>query len=71
MVQPPNIPILLWFGFTVVAFVASGHVAEVSTAIARLFLFAWAYLELTSGDSPIRKLIGLIVLAYILVSVVL
>ena len=62
--QWPNFPILAW----AVCGVASRMLAAgaIHAGLARLsgaFLFAWAYMELTKGVSPFRRILGLIVLA--------
>ncbi|HLU07940.1 MAG TPA: hypothetical protein VKZ91_15380 [Woeseiaceae bacterium] len=65
--QPPNIPIIGWFllllgSWWVTAEPWHGAMAFFSAA----FLFTWAWMELTQGASPIRRVFGALVLLYLL-----
>ena len=63
--QTPNAPILIWAVLLVVnLFLHNPHVGIVQN----LFLFAWAYLELTEGVNYFRKTLGAVVLVGIVVS---
>ncbi|MGY3264480.1 hypothetical protein [Lysobacter sp. HA35] len=63
IVQRPNLPITLWALFAVLAFAMRGsRWHDVAAFIASGFLFAWAWLELTDGDSPFRRVLGAAVL---------
>jgi hypothetical protein len=65
LVQPPNLPIIGWFGFSVINFfVHSPQLAWLATAL----LFTWAFMELYLGASHFRRLLGLIVLVEILIT---
>lgn len=64
-----NVPLSVWLLATIVAkFV---HVAQIKYAaefIAAVFLFTWAYMELRSGASWFRRILGLVVGLTILIS---
>lgn len=60
--QSPNLPLLVWVVCTVLAFVISNN--DLESGFSRLgsaSLFAWAYLEVSSGVNTFRKILGLIV----------
>lgn len=68
LAQKPNLPILGWAVFKLASMTTSSQPAKTGLeSIATGFLFVWAYLEITEGDSNFRKLLGLIVLGFMLV----
>lgn len=61
--QTPNIPIISWAIFTVIANVlADGKLQTVSEYIAFGSIFTWAWLELFHGVNTFRRILGAIVL---------
>jgi hypothetical protein len=61
--QTPNIPIIGWFVFMLIAHLLSdGHLKTSFELISKAFLLAWAYLELFQGVNYFRRLLGLVVL---------
>jgi len=63
LVQFPNPPLLVALAGSLVAMLAgSGHTADYATAVSRLGLAAFAYLELTDGVNWFRRLLGAAVL---------
>ena len=61
--QTPNIPLIAWFLFMLVAHIVGlSYLKNGFEYLSAAFLFVWAYLELTSGSSYFRRLLGLIVL---------
>lgn len=69
--QAPNFPIAAWFVSTVVSMLTKDAYHNSFQEIAHLFLFVWAYLEITSGASLFRKILGAVVMIYLLISTVL
>ncbi|MEI6237569.1 MAG: hypothetical protein WCP03_03150 [Candidatus Saccharibacteria bacterium] len=68
--QPPNIPIVGWFTFMLLAHLFSAsHLRDALGFISMAFLFTWAYLEITQGVNYFRRLLGLVVLIVIIISV--
>lgn len=66
VLQPPNIPIIGWFiAFVVYRLIDQGSVKDGLAFLSSAFLFVWAYLELTQGSSPFRRLLGFIVILFI------
>ena len=64
--QWPNIPICGWLFFKLAAMVSSNKTqVTILGNISTTFLLIWAILEITSGVSPFRRVLGLIVLAAI------
>jgi hypothetical protein len=66
----PNAPLITWAVAAMVNRVASGTVATLAGAVAYGALFVWAWLELFKGVNYFRRLLGAIVLAYLLFSAV-
>jgi hypothetical protein len=63
IIQPPNLPILVWVTVTLLKFVfQSGSVYLGLDAIAFGSLFTWAWLELFDGVNYFRRGLGLVVL---------
>lgn len=44
---------------------SSGEVSDLLTAVSRLALAAWAYLELVDGGNLVRRMLGLGALVYL------
>ena len=62
--QPPNVPIVGWAATGLAAlFAPDGRLHATLSFFSVALLFTWAYLELTRGDSPIRRVMGATVLA--------
>lgn len=62
--QPPNVPISGWAITGLVAWLLpDGKLQALLSFFSGAFLFLWAYLELTDGDSPFRRVLGGVVLA--------
>lgn len=61
--QTPNIPIISWAIFTVLATVLTdGKLQTASEYIAFGSIFTWAWLELFQGVSTFRRMLGAVVL---------
>jgi hypothetical protein len=69
IVQPPNLPILVWLGVSLLKLIVkTGSTYVVFDAIAFGSLFTWAWLELFQGVNYFRRTLGLIVLIGAIVS---
>lgn len=65
--QRPNLPILLFLSFFLLSkVVESPNLQEILSSIGTLFLFAWAWLELTTGANYLRRLLGFTVIVVII-----
>jgi hypothetical protein len=61
--QLPNLPLATWLVFAVLSHLfAPGHVRTVAHDISRVALIVWASLEVYSGASYFRRVLGLAVL---------
>lgn len=69
LVQFPNAPLLVSFAGSAVHRLFDGDVADYGTAVARIGLAIWAWLELTAGVNVVRRIfgiVGLVVVAHAL-----
>ena len=66
--QFPNIPLIGWLVATVLAAVTSGQVSTVAGYAATIALVVWAGDELMRGVNPFRRMLGAMVLAWVLAS---
>ena len=60
--QVPNPPLILWGVATAATWMLEGDAAEVAALVAFGAIFTWGWLELTSGVTPFRRLLGAVVL---------
>jgi hypothetical protein len=63
--QSPNTPLLLWFTSSVLARITSGTVHNGFASLATAMIVVWAYLEITSGVTPARRLLGGLVMTVV------
>ncbi len=69
LAQKPNVPLWGWIISTVLSYVFSkGKVHNLFQIMAFGSLFAWAYLEITSGINYFRRVLGAIVLIVIIIN---
>lgn len=67
IVDWPNIPLVGWLIFTLVGkFIRAGRLQNTSEYLAFGFLFTWAWLEVYSGKSYFRRILGLLVFVVML-----
>jgi len=67
IVKSPNLPLVGWFMCLAVAqFMAHGYLRTGLLNLSAAFIFLWAYLEITQGDSYFRRLLGLIVMVVVI-----
>lgn len=68
--QWPNIWLLAWGGFTFVSLVfGRGTLANILTWAGEASLIIWSVLEIFKGVNYFRKTLGLVVLAYAMMSI--
>ena len=66
--QTPNFPLVAWIVFKMLSMVVTQkNLQDGFSLISSAFLFTWAFLEMTEGDSYFRRVIGLVVFAALLV----
>ena len=66
--QSPNLALWGWIAFKLVGLVVGpGHFKDGVGQLATAFLFVWAFLEITKGDSYFRRLLGLVVGVFIII----
>ena len=69
--QRPNIPILIFIVFFVLSkLVSSTYLQDVFSMLGTLFLFAWAWLEVSLGINYFRRSLGVIVIAIIVLGTI-
>lgn len=61
LVQAPNPPLILAGFFYLLSFASFSPLVLVSSIASKISLLYWAYLEIISGDSNFRKLLGVLV----------
>jgi len=59
----PNPPLYLWLVSALIASFSQGNIQAGFSSIAAASIFAWAYLEITDGESPFRRFLGIVVMA--------
>jgi len=63
LIQIPNIPLIAWAVFLVLAKVFGSSTAHRGFSdLSKAALFTWAYLEIKAGESPARRTLGGIVM---------
>lgn len=68
ILQPLNLPILGWLITMILSMLIHEKFGAFFETVSFAFLFLWAYLEITSGDSMFRRTLGGIVMATIVLS---
>lgn len=67
--QKPNLPIIVWFvSFVLLQFFSIGVVHTLLALISFGAIFTWAWLEIFQGVNAFRKVLGGVVMAFILLS---
>lgn len=65
--QLPNIPIMGWAAFILLSYLFNDpSIKSHLEVVSKCFLFTWAYLELFQGVNYFRRILGLIVILYII-----
>jgi hypothetical protein len=69
--QTPNIWLVGWAAIIFISlFFRTGTVTDVMSWVATAFLSVWAILEIFRGVNYFRRLLGLIVLVYIILTII-
>lgn len=61
--QRPNLPIIGWFVFLIIAKLTSDNLSEYTYLLSSLFLWVWCALEILYGVNTFRRILGIGVLA--------
>jgi hypothetical protein len=69
LVQFPNAPLLVAIGASLAARILPGDASAVATAVSRMGVVVWAWLELTAGDNATRRVFGAVGLAWMAVRI--
>lgn len=70
MWQAPNLLLWLWIVLKLLQFALTDNDVAASVGnLSKAVLFAWAYLELTEGESHFRRLLGLVVIIVTSISI--
>ena len=64
--QWPNLPLTVWILATLASKVLAGNLQKASSGVAFVALLMWAVLEISSGESIFRRIVGALVLAWLL-----
>lgn len=63
LTQPPNLPLIVWLVFTCISFVLpAGLIKDTTGLVALSSLFIWAVMEIISGASAFRRVLGVVIL---------
>lgn len=68
--QTPNIYLIAWAVLTVVSLFFNGTIATVFSWLGNIALLTWSILEITKGVNYFRRLLGLLVLVFVIMSVI-
>jgi hypothetical protein len=70
VVQTPNLPLSVWLATTVARLILTPHgsVGTALSVVGMVSLAVWAVLEIARGDSPFRRVLGGLVLAGLVIS---
>ena len=69
IVQHPNAPLIVWFvSFLLANLPMLSSYADLFEIIAFGSIFTWAWLEIVSGVNLFRRLLGIVVMAFIVLS---
>ncbi|MEO8106173.1 MAG: hypothetical protein ABI720_02550 [Actinomycetes bacterium] len=68
--QFPNLALLTWLVASLLTLVTTGSLSTVLGYLASVALLVWAADEIWRGVNPFRRMIGALVLVWVLVSVV-
>ena len=67
LAQTPNLPIIGWILFKLLNYLPVSNQAHTALSfISTSFLFTWAYLEVVSGVTYARRILGIVVLFVII-----
>lgn len=65
--QTPNLPVVLWFAcMSIARFVPDTSLRNGFEFLSAAFLLTWAYLEITEGSSHFRRVLGGVVMTWVI-----
>jgi hypothetical protein len=68
--QRPNVWLISWAALTVLSLLFSGRVADIFTWVASGALIVWATLEISKGANYFRRILGVLVLVYAVLTLI-
>lgn len=68
--QSPNWPLIVWAIFTFLSLFFSGKVSHGLSYAGTAALIYWSYLEIFKGANYFRRLLGLLILAYSIITLI-
>ncbi len=68
LAQKPNILIIIWIVCIVASRFTSGSILSVFSIIGLISIVLWAILEIFTGVNYFRRLLGLVVITYVIIS---
>ena len=67
LIQRPNLPLIVWFiGLMASKLVSIGIVHDLASIISFGAIFTWAWLELFQGVNYFRRVLGLVVMTFVI-----
>lgn len=67
--QPPNLPLLVWLGATLLTHILPyGQLNFAAALIAFGSIFTWAWLEIFQGTNQFRRGLGTVVMVFIIIN---
>lgn len=68
VVQLPNVPLVVWLVATIASHILRGNLQAISRYVMFVSILVWAGLEILSGSSLVRRILGGIVLVFVVVN---
>ena len=66
--QFPNIPLFNWMSFKLLSvLVQTDNLKHGFQNLSTAFLFIWAYMEIASGENYFRRVLGLVVMSFLII----
>ena len=67
VIQPPNVPLAAWILLTGISLVIPQGSMQSGVHVLRdAVLFTWSYMEVTAGESKFRRVLGAVVMIFLL-----
>jgi hypothetical protein len=68
--QTPNVFLIAWVVLTIVSLVVTGKAADIFSWLGLAALFIWSLLEIFKGVNYFRRILGLVVLVFAVLSLI-
>ncbi len=65
MWQTPNVALLVWLAAIIASRFTHGTAHTIISSLGTTAIIIWAILEIISGASPFRRMLGLVVLLFV------